>query len=62
MDLLFREIFVTAKDMYGGNVAYVPVNIPTKFGLNRLKISRVIGYTLICGRLQGIGRLLGQSV
>ena len=50
------------KDMYGGNVTYIPVYIPTTFGLNRLKISRVIGHTLRCGRLQGIGRLLGQSL
>ena len=45
--------------MYGGNIAYIPVYIPTKFVLNRLKI---IGHTLTCGRLQGIGRLLGQSL
>ena len=34
-----KEIFVTDKDMYGGNVAYIPVYVTIKFGLNRLKIS-----------------------
>ena len=38
-DSFIKEIFVTDKDMYGGNVAYIPVYVPTKFGLNQLKIS-----------------------
>ena len=48
--------------MYGGNIACIPVNIPTKFSLNWLKISHILGYTLTCGQLQDIGQLLGQSL
>ena len=50
-DSFIKEILVTDKGMYGGSVSYIPVYISTKFGLNQLKISQVIGHTLTCGRL-----------
>ena len=34
IDSFVNEIFITDKGMYGGKVAYIPVYIPTKFGLN----------------------------
>ena len=37
-------IYAGIKGTCGGNVAYILVHIPTKVGLNRLKISRVIGH------------------
>ena len=48
--------------MYCGKVAYIPVHIPTKVGLNWLKISQVIGHTLTSGQVIGPGRLLDQSL
>ena len=55
IDSFINEIFITDKGMYGGKVAYLPVYIPTKFGLNLLKISQVIGHTLTSGQVIGPG-------
>ena len=62
IDSFVNELFIIDKGMYGGKVACIPVYIPTKFGLNWLKISLVRGHTLNSGRLIGPGRLLGQSL